>query len=957
MNEPGRPGILSAISGHLDSGPQSPSASLLDNERAEHVSGQENEHRPRTNEPATLRQPSPPLVQPPNFPQTPSTPDLQLLASESDDEEPATATYFRRSTSPISASQRTKGAEYPKVDEDGVCKMHRFSLYETVSRFYFVGGDVLDRKFRILKIDRTADLDELIVSEDEIVYTRKETNQLLNVIDDGNRASGGLKLRCSTWGLLGFIRFTGAYYMLVITKRSQVAMIGGHYVYQVDGTELVPLTTPASSRFKAERASEEARFVSTLSNLDLSRSFYFSYTYDITRSLQQNLIREREALSQGAFWRSHDYHRGMFVWNHHLLGPASEALQNTYDWCIPGFVANDVETEQIVSEALTTSFHAPGPQLYANPTLTSFVQHRGSIPLHWTQDNSGVSPKPDIKLNLVDPFFSAAALHFNNLFERYGAPIYVLNLVKARERTPRESILLKEYTNAITYLNQSLPAGKKILYKAWDMSRASKSRDQDVIGILESIAKDIVGRTGFFRNGDAVYWKSRTQNGVARTNCIDCLDRTNAAQFIVGKCALAHQLKALGIIPHEQVDFGTDVVSSRLMEDFRYHAHGDMIAIQYGGSHLVNTMATYRKMNQWSSHSRDMVESFKRYYNNSFLDRQRQEAYNLFLGNYTFVQGQPMLWDLTTDYYLHHADPKAWSQRTRRNYIQWFDPRHLEERQMPQDAYPTGTLAGKPLEFFDGYWLEYYRPLAISSFPKVFPYKANSWRKYPPLKEGQDGPSEPVSSQSRLIVDHELQDHSGSKKAVTVAVPQDAITPDQVFKELQYSELRPSAELSDWLQLQPGQQPQPEPARAATHELHDPESVQKAEKAPKDKSAVTQWTLNQFVVNSLNPSVVENEADEYLRYVNHPMNIPLVISTDDPPHPDPELLAYIQSTAPGNVAQMQPAEDDIADFKEFVEVGDDPLTVTDADTPKKRYKAYRQWLKGRSLFKQQRADV
>lgn len=35
-------------------------------------------------------------------------------------------------------------------------------------------------------------------------------------------------------------------------------------------------------------------------------------------------------------------------------------------------------------------------------------------------------------MNLVDPFYSAAALHFDDLFERYGAPVFVLNLVKAR---------------------------------------------------------------------------------------------------------------------------------------------------------------------------------------------------------------------------------------------------------------------------------------------------------------------------------------------------------------------------------------------------------------------------------------------------------------------------------------------------------------------------------------------
>lgn len=36
------------------------------------------------------------------------------------------------------------------------------------------------------------------------------------------------------------------------------------------------------------------------------------------------------------------------------------------------------------------------------------------------------------------------------------------------------------------------------------------------------------------------------QRGVVRTNCIDCLDRTNVAQFCVGRCLLQRQLCALG---------------------------------------------------------------------------------------------------------------------------------------------------------------------------------------------------------------------------------------------------------------------------------------------------------------------------------------------------------------------------------------------------------------------------
>ena len=38
----------------------------------------------------------------------------------------------------------------------------------------------------------------------------------------------------------------------------------------------------------------------------------------------------------------------------------------------------------------------------------------------------------DTQVNLKDPFYSAAALHFDDLFARYGAPIYILNLVKVK---------------------------------------------------------------------------------------------------------------------------------------------------------------------------------------------------------------------------------------------------------------------------------------------------------------------------------------------------------------------------------------------------------------------------------------------------------------------------------------------------------------------------------------------
>jgi phosphatidylinositol 3,5-bisphosphate 5-phosphatase len=931
---------------------------------------------------------------------------------ENRDEEPSVAKSFERSTSPFSALYRNKGAVVEKVGESGVMRMHKFSLCETATKYYIVGADLLDKHFRILQIDRTSEPGQLEVTEDDIVYSKKEMDQILNAVDEAHKGSGGLKLKCSTWGLLGFTRFTGAYYMLFVTKRSQVAMIGGHYIYQVDGTELIPITTTSPTRFKSDKNPEESRYVGILNNLDLTRSFYFSYSYDITRTLQHSILRDRKALDEGLTAPLHADHNDMFVWNHHLLTPAKTALKNTYDWCIPivhgyvdqaalsvywgrvvyitiiarrsrffagarylkrgandlGYVANDVETEQIVAEMLTTSFHAPGPALYANPNYTSYVQHRGSIPLYWTQDSTGVSPKPDIELNLVDPFYSAAALHFDNLFERYGAPIYVLNLVKARERTPRESKLLHEYTNAVTYLNQSLPEDKKIIYHAWDMSRASKSRDQDVIGSLESIGEDIIPRTGFFQNGNDAASGLKLQSGVARTNCIDCLDRTNAAQFVIAKRALGYQLQALGVIDDPTVEYDSDAVN---LFTHMWHDHGDTIAIQYGGSHLVNTMATYRKINQWTSHSRDMVESFKRYYNNSFMDAQRQEAYNLFLGNYVFAQGGPMLWDLTSDYYLHHSDPRSWSERIKPNYKNWFTPEYIKEPKIPSPIWQQ-ALAKKTLSYFDDYWLEYYRPLAVSSFQKIFAYKMHSNLLAIPIKSAQEGKYDLSPFKVRNVNERDAKNsHKAStlRKGVKIVEPPDDKNGDDASSidtringpPAEVPKPQPSS-LGPWLDAQqllssrrytgiikepafevPSSQPQIPPIPSATSA---PTSPTKAEQALE--------AFTRLVAQSLDPSVPD--AEEYQRYVTHPLNLPLVVSTEVEAANTPsasDFIDYLDKVKEVDGREMTArAEQSRDEFADFLEVGDEGLTVLEEDAPKKRYKAYRQWLRGKSLFKQ-----
>ena len=75
------------------------------------------------------------------------------------------------------------------------------------------------------------------------------------------------------------------------------------------------------------------------------------------------------------------------------------------------------------------------------------------------------------------------------------------------------------------------------------------------------------------------------QSGVLRTNCIDCLDRTNVAQYAYGLVALGHQLHALGYMESPSID-----LDNPLAEDLMriYETMGDTLALQYGGSAAHN---------------------------------------------------------------------------------------------------------------------------------------------------------------------------------------------------------------------------------------------------------------------------------------------------------------------------------------------------------------------------------
>lgn len=224
-----------------------------------------------------------------------------------------------------------------------------------------------------------------------------------------------------------------------------------------------------------------------------------------------------------------------------------------------GDVANEVESEQIVIDC---------------NRMCSFVQMRGSIPSHWSQDVSKMVPKPPISLDLSDPYARTPGKHFQRLLFQFGAPVIILNLVKKREKRKHESILTEEMYSSVKYLNQYLPPQFRIKYIHFDMARKSRGGG-NVMDSLADIADYVIQQTSMYFNDTNS--EITHQTGIVRVNCVDCLDRTNTAQFAIGKCVLAHQLYKLGFIKPPKLEFDSDCVT--LLENL-YEDHGDTLALQ-----------------------------------------------------------------------------------------------------------------------------------------------------------------------------------------------------------------------------------------------------------------------------------------------------------------------------------------------------------------------------------------
>lgn len=367
------------------------------------------------------------------------------------------------------------------------------------------------------------------VEEEPRTYTAAECAARLAEITSDT----ALILVMRATALLGMVRFVEGWYLLLVTRHEVAGVIGGHSIHRIEETAMLAITAaaaaseyaassvalgsshsvgsnaspaPASTkpsnpslvrggkRLLAAAASglatrlqltgwvenwAETKYKSLFSSIDLTRDFYFSYTYDLTNTLQVNMRAHPmseggDASSGTASSRTEGVEgstgdqsgsgdpattpgrppvRDKFIWNHYLAFSLIRMLRTTA-WVPPivhGFFLQ--LGASIIGRSLVLTLIGRRSRLYAGARLLkrglneaghvaneveveqiagdgargslhqgglcSAVQLRGSIPLVWGHgDQKHMVPRPDIHLQRIDPAYEFTQRHFDELYER-----------------------------------------------------------------------------------------------------------------------------------------------------------------------------------------------------------------------------------------------------------------------------------------------------------------------------------------------------------------------------------------------------------------------------------------------------------------------------------------------------------------------------------------------------------
>ncbi|XP_039945538.1 synaptojanin-1 isoform X10 [Hirundo rustica] len=427
------------------------------------------------------------------------------------------------------------------------------------------------------------------------------------------------------YGLLGVLRLnlgdTLLHYLVLVTGCMSVGKIQDSEVFRVTSTEFVSLRVDPTDE---DRISEVRKVLN-------SGNFYFAWSatgVSLDLSLSAHRSMQEHTTDNRFFWNQslhlHLKHYGVNCddWLLRLMCGGVEirtiyAAHKQAKACLisrlsceragtrfnvrgtndDGHVANFVETEQVI---------------YLDDSVSSFIQIRGSVPLFWEQPGLQVGSHRVRMSRGFEANAPAFDRHFQTLKNLYGKQI-IVNLLGAKEG---EHMLSKAFQSHLKASEHAADI-KMVNFDYHQMVKGGKA--EKLHSVLKPQVQKFLECGFFYFDGKEV---KRSQSGTVRTNCLDCLDRTNSVQAFFGLEMLTKQLEVLGLAEKPQL-------VTRFQEVFRsmWSVNGDSVSKIYAGTGALEGKAKAGKL-------KDGARSVTRTIQNNFFDSSKQEAIDvLLLGN------------------------------------------------------------------------------------------------------------------------------------------------------------------------------------------------------------------------------------------------------------------------------------------------------------------------------------
>lgn len=323
-----------------------------------------------------------------------------------------------------------------------------------------------------------------------------------------------------------------------------------------------------------------------------------------------------------------------------------------------GNVANFVESETIFWSPTAAGQTDPASNEKPAGICFSYAQIRGLVPVFWEQAPGLIPGQQKITITRssegAQPAFDK---HFAELEQNYGA-VHIVNLLS--ETKPGEAELTNLYRYGIWHsaLNRQDEKGSKdhqlLRDTEFDFHAETKGPNgYEAASLIRRIIENSADGFAYYLSEDIedpnedIQEKPHRRNvvvlqqeGVFRTNCLDCLDRTNLIQTIISQMAME------SFLFHRNERAASDfwMRHSSLWAD-----NGDALSRIYAGTGALKSSFTRHGKMSLAGAIADARKSATRLYINNFADKGRQNTIDVLLGR---MMGQvPVhLFDPMNDY-------------------------------------------------------------------------------------------------------------------------------------------------------------------------------------------------------------------------------------------------------------------------------------------------------------------